>query len=123
MKKLEPIRGPINLDLALEYARKGRPDLLLFLIGDAMGADVAETLAELFKHPEKLLVKHRAAVLPHEAEIIRKIAPDGHLRDAFARHLGMETNTLRDIIERKKTYAEEKIGERPRKRSPHKRIK
>ena len=45
--KSEPISGPMTLEHALEHARNGRPEMLLMLIADAMGNEVATALADL----------------------------------------------------------------------------
>lgn len=121
MKVLEPTRGPVTLELALEHARKGRPDLLLLLIADTMGAEVAEVLTDLLHHPEKMRVKHQAKFLPHEAVGIRELyrgllelgpkKPVPVVQDELANSLGISADLLRDIVYRKNTYAK-KNGER-----------
>lgn len=129
MKKPDPICTPATLDAALAHARDGRPDLLLLLIADTMGAEVAHALADLLKHPEQLRAKHRAVFLPYEAEAIRELYErlrKAHprrsasiIRDEIAHSLGV--TDVRDILEKKKTYADN--GEPSRKRSPRKRTR
>jgi hypothetical protein len=136
MVKLKAIHAPYTIEHALESAREGRPEMLLMMIRDAMGADgpaVAAALAELmFEHPEKLRVRRQAAYLPHEAGVIRdqfaalvRAQPKKKpavIHEQFARNLGILPDTLRDILEWKKTYAP-KDGEQVPKRSPRKRMK
>jgi hypothetical protein len=112
MKKSEPIDGPVTLDSALEHFRKRRPDLLLLLIADAMGPEVANALAGELQHLKR---PRGATFLPREADAIRedykhrlKLNPTkkaSDVQDEIAQSLGISYDLLTDIIGRKKSYA------------------
>lgn len=128
----EAIRAPWTWEHALEYARKGRPQMLAWMVSEECiperhRAAVAELLADPPAQPKM----PKRAFLEHEAEGIRdryralttgrepRRAPKQAHAD-LAEAFGVREGTIRDIVERKKSYASR--GEEMKKTPQKKRV-
>jgi hypothetical protein len=124
----EPILAAWDWGEAIAWYRKGRRDLLHWMLAEATPAEHRAAVIELLARPPPEAKAPKRAFLKHDAIQIRALCEARRaagqapkvVHYALAKAFGVSSETIRDIHEGRHSYAD--LGEQIKKPSPRKRV-